>query len=166
MHETIIIIAKYFIGLSALVALAVWLKLSLAQKKRFVLVSIAGGGLSLGLAKIGAKLYYDTRPFVTSHLTPYFSHAADNGFPSDHTLLASFLGFIVWRYNRRAGSLLLGLAVLIGLSRVIAGVHHLSDIVGSFIFAFIGAWLANGLIRYLIKTRRPVTNIDKAGPTA
>lgn len=147
MHDVVTFVAKYFILLSVAGTLLVWLKVSTAEKKRFILLAFVAAVFTLVLAKAASHLYYDPRPFVAGHFTPYFSHAADNGFPSDHTLLASFLAFTTWVYSRKAGVALFVLAILIGASRVIAGVHHPLDIVGSVVFAFVGVWLASRLVR-------------------
>ena len=152
-HEVVTIIAKYFIVLAALLAAAVWLKVTGTEKKRFIALAIVGAIFSLVLAKLGSKLHSDPRPFVVGHFTPYFSHGADNGFPSDHTLLTSFLAFTTWRFSRKAGITILFIAILVGLSRVIAGVHHLQDIIGSMVFAFIGVWLADLLISRFMKPK-------------
>lgn len=156
-HELVIVVAKYFVGLSVLGAFIVWLRLALPEKKQFIVFAIVAAALSLVLAKIGNKLYYDPRPFVAGHFTPYIPHAADNGFPSDHTLFASFLAFTSWRYSRKAGITLFALAILIGASRVIAGVHHWADIAGSIVAAAIGTTLAYWLTRRL-GTRQPKTS--------
>ena len=152
-HEIVTIIAKYFIALAVLLAVIVWFKVSTAEKKRFIVLAILGAIFSLVLAKIGNKIYSDPRPFVAGHFTPYFSHAADNGFPSDHTLLTSFLAFTTWRFSRKAGLAIFFIALLVGLSRVIAGVHHLVDIIGSVVFAFIGVWLADLIVSQVVKQK-------------
>jgi undecaprenyl-diphosphatase len=155
MHAAVTFIAKYFIILALLGALAVWLRLKNKQKLEAVAVLIVGGIITYALAKIGGHFFYDTRPFVAGHFTPYFSHGADNGFPSDHTLLAGLLAWTAFCYRKRAGVALLVLAAIIGLSRVIAGVHHLADIVGSLIFSAIGVWIAWQLIKLFTKHRAP-----------
>ena len=146
MHEIVTIIAKYFIFLTMLIAFLVWLKLDNAAKKQFLLIAVIGGILALIFAKIGSKLYYNPRPFVVGHFAPYFAHGNDNGFPSDHTLLASFMAYIVFKYHRKIGIALFVLALAIGLSRVIAGVHHLIDIVGSCLFSLLAFYVANLLV--------------------
>lgn len=153
MHEVVIVIAKYFIVLSVLLTVAMWFRVSTPEKKRFILLAVLGAIFSLVLAKVGSKLYSDPRPFVVGHFTPYFSHANDNGFPSDHTLFTSFLAFTTWHFSKKAGWILLAIAVLVGLSRVIAGVHHIVDIVGSIVFAFIGVWLAGLVVKAILKTK-------------
>ena len=162
MHEIVIIVAKYFIVVSALVALYIWIKLSRENKKQFILEGFIGGILALGLAIIGSKLYHDPRPFVIGHFTPYFPHGNDNGFPSDHTLITSVVAFLAMKYSKVGGWILLVLAVMIGLARVIAGVHHLADIIGSIIFAGIGILVAQLIARRTMgKTKIAEPSTDK-----
>lgn len=142
MHEAVIIVAKYFIVIPVIVAGLVWLRLPGREKLRFIVLAAIGAGLAYGLAKLGSALFYNPRPFVVGHFTPYFAHGADNGFPSDHTLLAATLAALVFSRNRRWGQIVLAVALLIGLSRVIAGVHHLIDIIGAIVFGCVGVWLA------------------------
>lgn len=150
MHELVILVAEYLIVASAVLVLGVWLDLSKTDKKRFIGLAIVGGIVTLVLAKLGSWLYYDPRPFVVGHYTPYFTHGADNGFPSDHTLLSSFFGFLVLSYRRKIGYVLLVMALLIGGARVIAGVHHTIDIIGAFACAGLGALVA----RFIVSKQR------------
>ena len=80
---------------------------------------------------IAGYLYNNPRPFVSDHVTPLISHATDNGFPSDHTLLVAALASILYCYNRKLGFIVFAIAILIGISRVFAGIHHWIDIAGS-----------------------------------
>jgi undecaprenyl-diphosphatase len=146
MQPIITFIAQYFLLLSFAGAIFVWFNLKAADRKQFLLIGILGAVLALLLAKIGGMFYFDTRPFIAGNFSPYFDHTNSNGFPSDHTLLSSFLGFLVLRYHKAWGVALLILALIIGLSRVVAGVHHLQDIVGSFVFAGIAVWFVGMMI--------------------
>jgi undecaprenyl-diphosphatase len=147
MHELITIVANYLIAVPIVAIIVVWLKLSIKQRKELIVFAITAGIASLLLAKLGDYLFYNSRPFVEGHFQPYFAHGADNGFPSGHTLAASFLALVVWQFSKKLGQLLLLLAILIGLARVIAGVHHVIDIVGALVFAGAGFYLANRMIR-------------------
>lgn len=161
MHELVIIIAKYFLLISLVISLVIWLKLVRNDKRKFILQAILGAILTLALAKLGSKLFYDPRPFVVGHFTPYFSHSADNGFPSDHTLLTSFLAILVFNYNRQAGIGLFVVALAVGLSRVVAGVHHLADIIGSIVFAIIGYYVAVWLIGLILnRINKPIARVS------
>lgn len=131
----IIFVAKYFIFFSAFVAASFWLRSSTKVKIALGWRVVVGGILAEILAQIASRLYYDTRPFVSQHIVPLIAHSPDNGFPSDHVLLASFLGFVILSYSRRTGLALLVIAVLIGWARIEAHIHHVMDIVGSFAIA-------------------------------
>ena len=89
--------------------------------------------LSYIIAKVVGHLYFDPRPFVVGHFTPLLSHAADNGFPSDHTLFGAAIAAVIFRFSRKTGTFLLFLAIFVGVARVFAGVHHTVDIAGSIV---------------------------------
>src|ERR1700704_4461652 len=129
MHEIVIIVAKYWIVIPVVASAIVWLRLSGARKKEYVLMIVFGAMITVLLAKVGSKLFDNPRPFVVGHFKPYFAHGADNGFPSDHTLLASLLAFTMLWFSKKVGVVLCAVALLIGLARIAAGVHHLIDIV-------------------------------------
>lgn len=150
MHLLTVFVAQYFLILPVLIAgLTLWKLKPRSRRLEFVVLLVIGGLLSLTLAKVGSHLINDPRPFIVGHFTPWFGHSIDNGFPSDHALLGSFLGWATLRYNKRLGLLILALAALIGLARVLAGVHHLEDIIGSFIISGIAVWLVGwGLAKY------------------
>ena len=131
MQLLIIVVAKYLIALP--IALIVWCLWTLRGGKRreLVLLSAVSLPLSYIVGFIAGHLYYSPRPFVVTHTAPLFAHAADNGFPSDHMLLAATLAMLGWSVNWRFGALLWLLALAIGFARVAAGVHHTLDLVGS-----------------------------------
>ncbi len=87
------------------------------------------------VAKFASALYYNPRPFVTGEFTPLVYHAPDNGFPSDHTLLASAVATVVYAYRRRVGLFLIAGTVAVGVSRILAGVHSPLDVAMSMAIA-------------------------------
>ncbi len=110
----------------------------LPQRSDLVELAVAAlfiAALSFLLAKAGSGLIASPRPFVVTGTPPLISSATDNGFPSDHTLLLAVVAALVTLVSRRAGLLFWGLALLVGLARVYAGVHHLIDITGSLAIA-------------------------------
>lgn len=150
MNSVIIFVAKYFFLLSILVAAVFWLRSRTNTKIELAARALIGGVLALLLSYLAGSLYYDPRPFVVEHITPLIPHAADNGFPSDHALLTSFLAFVILAYSKQWGSLLLVVAVLVGAARVAAHVHHPLDIVGSFVISAVAA----GAVSLFITTDR------------
>jgi len=152
MDSLISLVAQYAIILSLVIAVAVWLRLSRQQKWEFAVTVVVGGVIALALLKLGSAVYFDQRPFVTEHIAPLFPHAADNGFPSDHTLLSMLLAMCVLFYRWRWGVVLVAITLALGVARVEAHVHHPIDILGAVVFAAVAALLARSSARRL--TRR------------
>lgn len=142
--------AKYLWLLSPILALAYFWIQSRAKKKEFALFLFIVFPLVYIVAKGVGFLYYNPRPFVVGDFIPLVSHASDNGFPSDHTLILATLAAIVIFYNRLGGILLFLFALTVGVFRVFAGVHHVVDIVGSIGIAIIGALVTYYLILPLV----------------
>ncbi len=84
---------------------------------------------------------------MREHIAPLFAHAPDNGFPSDHALLTSFLAFVTFRYAKPVAAALTVNALLVSWARVAAHVHSPIDIVGSFVFSGLAALFVDWLDR-------------------
>ena len=133
MTNIIIFTANYLYLLPVVIFIAYGL---LTKKRReFILLSVLVLPTSYLLGVLAGHLFYDPRPFVVSHTTPLFPHAPDNGFPSDHALLTGTLAALITAFSVPLGLFMWFLAFLIGASRVLAGVHHALDILGSFLIA-------------------------------
>ncbi len=145
--------AKYLVFIAAVLAAAV-LAVRLWQQPRLSIIYwlVAAGivlALSFALALLGGALYKDPRPFTTSHVAPLIPHAADNGFPSDHALLAAALVALVALVDLLWTLPFILLAVLIDWARVGAGIHHLIDVVGSSVLVVIATVIAVAVARLL-----------------
>lgn len=148
MNQLIIFCAKYLFIISLVLVAISWLRLDSGGKKRFAVEAILGGLLALLLAKIGSHLISDPRPFVAGHFTPLVPHANDNGFPSDHALITSFLAFLVWPFSRRFSAGLMAVALAVSAARVAAGIHHPLDILGSFVISGVVVFAVDGLWKW------------------
>ncbi|MCL5773504.1 MAG: phosphatase PAP2 family protein [Firmicutes bacterium] len=143
MNFLIIFCAKYLLFVSVVIAGASFLFAGKAIKMRTIWLGATASLIALIITEISARFIYDARPFVVKNIQPLIQHPADNGFPSDHTLAAALIAFIVFTYNKKMGSILVILAFLTGASRVLALVHHPLDIIGSFLIA-----LSSTLVSY------------------
>jgi len=135
MNLLIIFGSKYLYLIAvAIAAISFWY---LAKEKKWTatLFGLINLAVVYFISLLSGYLYSNPRPFVSDHVTPLISHAADNGFPSDHTLLAAALASILYCYNRTLWFIVFSLALLIGVLRVLAGIHHWIDIIGSFAIA-------------------------------
>lgn len=133
--------AKYLIVAAPLLVIAYFV---MAKTKRADLVRFAVAFLPLAavLVLMAGVLWYNPRPFVVGNFVPLVSHAADNGFPSDHTILSAACAALLWPFSRRWSLVGWLIAILVGASRVAAGVHHSIDIVGSLMIAVVAAFVA------------------------
>ena len=135
--------AKYLIILA--VGIFIWYLLIQPReiKKQILIFGVLVLPLAYIAAKISSYFYYDPRPFVAGNFVPLISHVPDNGFPSDHTLFSAALAAIAIYFNRKVGTLLFAIAAIIGAARVLAGVHHAVDVVGSLVIVGVVSWLTH-----------------------
>lgn len=104
-------------------------------------------GLSAGLALAVGKVISDAvdrqRPFVAHprlvHL--FAGHAADAGFPSDHTTAAFAIGVAIVLRNRLWGAIVLVFAAILGFTRVALGYHYPTDVIGGAVLGSAAALL-------------------------
>ncbi len=155
----IVLCAKYLVALPVAVFLFFLIKGAQRRKHRFMWLSVIALPLAYTIARIAGHLYDNARPFVVGHFTPLVPHISDNGFPSDHTLIAATIAMIVLYFNRSWGIALWGIAILIGTARVLAGVHHMLDIIASMVIAIVSVILAHYILHYL--RREHITYISK-----
>jgi undecaprenyl-diphosphatase len=116
--------------------------------RRAVRRAVVAGGLSAGLglavAQVVSRLVDRPRPFVAHpHAVHLFArHAADPGFPSDHTTAAFAIGVALLLRFRTWGAVVLVLATLLAFTRVAMAIHYPTDVLGG---AAIGALSALAL---------------------
>lgn len=161
MDNLIIATAQYLIIVPVIFTIYLTLNLQGQNRKNYIILLVAGGLLALILAKLGSSLYDNPRPFISDGVTPLFAPRDDNGFPSDHTLLAAFLGFAALYYSKKIGVLLLVFALIIGWSRVAAGVHHAVDIAGGFLAAGLAVLSVHYIINKLELSRKKSMKEEK-----
>src|SRR4051794_41586281 len=101
-----------------------------AGVRRAVVAAGLSAALALAIGKVLSRLVDRPRPFVAhaGHVHLFARHAADAGFPSDHATAAFAIAAAVFAHERRAGSVLLGLATLLAVGRVAIGVHYPTDV--------------------------------------
>jgi len=94
-----------------------------------------------------------------------FSLPTDCSFPSGHAAGSFAFATFVMTLNRRAGMILLPIAMLIGLSRVALGVHYPSDVLAGAVLGAAIGWAAArfGASRCNTwETRSPVVSAERA----
>jgi undecaprenyl-diphosphatase len=95
------------------------------------------------IAEIVRFIFPRSRPFVVDHtINILVSHnPAEHSFPSGHASFFFALATLVYFYNKKAGIKFFIFAFLISISRVFAGLHWLTDILGGAIVGMITGFL-------------------------
>ncbi|HMJ37571.1 MAG TPA: phosphatase PAP2 family protein [Baekduia sp.] len=118
--------------------------------RRAVVAAGLSAAVGLAVAQVVSRLVDRPRPFVSHpHAVHLFAHhAADAGFPSDHTTAAFAIGVALVLRFRTWGTVVLVLATLLAFTRVAMAIHYPTDVLGG---AAIGGLSA--LVLYLPAVR-------------
>jgi len=101
---------------------------------RNVLVIFFTAILAWGASRAIKYFYPLTRPFeVFDSVKLLFSHGGGDSFPSGHATFFAALATALFAYHKRLGMIYALGALLIGISRIIAGVHFPVDILAGYI---------------------------------
>ena len=102
-------------------------------------------GLSYVIAKVAGHVIVDPRPYLVQQIVPLIPLAHDNGFPSDHSLLAWALALsLVWLGPSSIWPFVLG-AILVMLGRLGIAAHHSLDVGGSALIVLVIALILGRL---------------------
>lgn len=127
--------AKYLYLAVILVAFIYFLRQGRATQKQMIILGVISLPAIYIVAKAIGFFYFDPRPFVVGHFTPLIPHAADNGFPSDHTLISAAFASLLFPFNKRISTGAWALTLVVGAARIYVGVHHFIDIFGAILIA-------------------------------
>jgi undecaprenyl-diphosphatase len=139
--------------LVALFLIIVWFSAYSNRKKiEWLLVTgISSLVARFGVTEIIRYFYHRPRPFITLHVHQLISETSWS-FPSGHATFFFAMSTAIFLYNKKWGSFFIVATILMTVSRVIAGVHYPSDIVGG---AIIGALVAYATYAVVNKMMNP-----------
>lgn len=103
---------------------------------------LAGLAARFIIVPIIRLFYHRPRPFIALHDVNKLIVDNDYSFPSGHASFFFAIAVVLFVYDKRLGVAFFILGTLISVSRVAAGVHYPSDIVGGLIVGSLVAWLA------------------------
>ncbi len=101
------------------------------------------------LARIIAEILKDTihtlRPFIALPDVHSLFYESGYAFPSGHSTIISALAFAIYYKNKPLGIAFMVAALLIGVARVVSGVHFPIDIIGGYALGFLVAFFTKTL---------------------
>lgn len=149
MDQQIIVFSATYLPYFVFLGILGWFILHLRRRIFWELVGAAI--LSRIVITETIRLLWDrARPFAELGFRPLVEHSASASFPSGHAAFFFALSGIVFAYNKRMGTLFFLLSTIISASRVMAGIHWPSDVLGG---AVIGIGSAYVVMRLLNKRK-------------
>ncbi|WP_455684265.1 phosphatase PAP2 family protein [Thomasclavelia sp.] len=93
--------------------------------------------ISFLIVTIFRKIINRKRPYESMDINPLVKHKQGESFPSRHTVSAFAIALVCLNVNLPFGIIMLILAVIVSASRILCGVHYISDVLSAIIIALL-----------------------------
>ena len=130
---------QYFVIVSFFLLLYVSFYSSLEKRRIFQVVIISIFISRVGITELVRMFYHRPRPYLTIPAHNLWAESAFS-FPSGHAAFFFALAGAVYGFNKKWGMWFFASAIVIGISRIAAGVHYPSDIIGGAIIGILAAY--------------------------
>lgn len=110
------------------------------KKKKEILLVFFSSFLAYFSSEILKYLFHTVRPFLVLPNVQALITESSNAFPSGHSAFFSALAFSIFFLHKKAGYIFMSFAFLIGIARIIVGVHFPVDILGGLLLGAVVAF--------------------------
>ncbi len=115
------------------------------------IIIVLGTAFCAWLVAVFLKMNIEAaRPFMTMSIEPLFWYGGLDSFPSGHATFFMALAVAVGMHHRWLGLMIGGMAVLISIARVMAGIHYPGDVIVGWLLGWV---LAVGVYRISVRLR-------------
>jgi len=98
------------------------------------------------LSEVLKNILQASRPFLVEKIVPLYKETGFS-FPSDHMSLFTGIAVAMFIIDKRAGYVFSLIAILIGVSRIVIGVHYPVDIMGGVVVGLIVGLIFNEIYK-------------------
>lgn len=136
LEKTIVFITKYFpiIPFGLYPCILVYLFIT---KNTLLFETIWKPLLAFLIVSVFRKLVNRPRPYETMDIVSLVGHKQGESFPSRHAVSAMIISLVCFNVNMYLGIFSIMIALLICASRILAGVHYISDVFVSIVLAIL-----------------------------
>ena len=146
MNPFFIFIAEYTLALLIIALLFYWFTRS-KTNRLMAIAALLSVVLAEVIGKLISMLHFNYQPFVVlSDVNQLIDKDVGNSFPSDHTIIFFAVCFTFFFFKSRFKYFWVGLALLVGLSRMWVGVHYPADVLTGALVAIGSAYTCYKLI--------------------
>jgi undecaprenyl-diphosphatase len=134
--DTAVVFSAETLGIILLFGLVIFLFSHEHKGRGFhnVIVVLTAGLVAWIFAKIIKTIYPSPRPFLAiEDVTKLVNHGGTDSFPSGHTTFFSAIATALYFYHKKIAVFYMFGALLIGLSRIVAGIHWPVDILAGYV---------------------------------
>ncbi len=111
------------------------------QKKKEIIPAFSSGAIAWVIAKIVKIFLQIPRPFDAFPQVQSLFTETGFTFPSGHATFFGALAVTLFLSHKKAGYIFMGFGLVIGLARIVGGVHFPIDILGGFVLGAIVSYL-------------------------
>ena len=115
------------------------------KKWREILLVFFSSATAWFLSYVLKYAFHTSRPFVVFSNVHSLVSEYDYAFPSGHATSFMALAISIFLIHKRAGYVFITFAILIGIARIMAGVHFPSDVLGGWVLGVIVGFIINKL---------------------
>lgn len=93
------------------------------------------------IVTIFRKIVNRKRPYESMNIEPLLMHKSGESFPSRHTVSAFAIALACFNIFPPLGIIMIILAIIVSFSRILCGVHYISDVIAAILIAIFIAFL-------------------------
>lgn len=153
--------AKYMVYVLLLAVIIFWF--SRQRENRIMVISgICTIVLAYLLGRFAGLFHHNLQPFAElQNVNQLVQHKINNSFPSDHTMTFFALCTIFWLFKKPMRYGWMALAVLVGMARIMVGVHYPLDVTVGALIGIVSAFLSFKIIPRLTLTQKVIDFYEK-----